>query len=105
MSAVNVNETITPSQLGIILNDIALSAKAIRRFSIFLGDEENDERDADAAITAIQSIAERIGFLADRAADATPGTLGAVCGSTAESWMMPPAYYWKEEDQGQPISA
>ncbi len=84
-------EQISKHQVSYILNDIAQKARLIERFSVMLQHVE-DERDIDALTIGIESAAQRIGLLADMAADSLPG-LGATYGTTIESWMMPPSYH------------
>jgi hypothetical protein len=91
-----IKKALSASQIGFVLNDIAMSAKAIKRYSVMLNDE-GDPRDISALVHGVCTMAERIGLLADRAANEYPGTLGAVFGATVEEWMLPPAYDEKTE--------
>jgi hypothetical protein len=91
MAELNVTQRkLTPNQVACVLNDIAITANSIKRFSILLVDAD-DERDSSAMINAIGSMAERVGFLADMTAADFP--LGAFLGDTAIEWMMPPLFH------------
>ncbi len=83
-------------QLGIVLNDIATLARRINHFTGMMMVELNSgQDDEEAFLTAIESMAKRIGWAADMAADRINGAGGAVIGG-AEKWMMPPLFHWKE---------
>ena len=86
--------TLSPSssQIGIVLNDIAATAQSIQRLAVALCQEE-DERDIEAMRQSIEALAQRIGYLADKTASEIPGTSGPAYSSTAEAWMLPPAYH------------
>ena len=93
MAELNVNEKqVTASQLGIVLNDIAATAKTIERFSTMLVLAE-DGRDTEALTHSIEIMAQRIGLLADATADELPGSDGAAFGTSFAAWMMPPTYH------------
>lgn len=91
---------LSTSQIGLVLNDIAMTAKSIQRFSVMLR-HEGDERSIEALTQSIETMAERIGLLADKTADECPGTLGACFGAGVNDWMMPPMYH----EQMAPVSA
>lgn len=82
----------TSAQIGIVLNDIAATAQSIQRLAVALCQEE-DERDIEAMRQSIEALSQRIGFLADKTASEIPGTSGPAYASTAEEWMLPPAYH------------
>jgi hypothetical protein len=93
MAETTLNEKcLSISQIGLVLNDIAMTAKTIQRFALMLRNEE-DTRDIEALTQSIETMAERIGLLADKTADECPGTLGACFGATVDDWMMPPMYH------------
>ncbi len=93
MAETTLNEKcLSISQIGFVLNDIAMTAKAIQRFAVMLRHEE-DARDIEALTQSIETMAERIGLLSDKTADECPGTGGACFGATVDDWMMPPMYH------------
>lgn len=82
----------TPEQLGILLNDIATMANHIDRFTaLLMVDLGHGQDDEETYLTAIEAMAQRIGWAADLAARRVVGTGGAVLGD-AERWMMPPSF-------------
>lgn len=85
--------SMTPEQLGILLSDIAGMAKSIDRLTGMLmaelGFGQDDER---TYLTAIEAMAQRIGWEADMASDRIEGAGGAVYGD-AEKWMTPPLFH------------
>ena len=85
--------SMTPEQLGILLNDIAGMAKHIDRFtSLLMANLGYGQDDEETYLTAIEAMAQRIGWVADMASDRIDGTGGAVRGD-AEKWMMPPSFH------------
>ena len=95
MSTENVTATSTTRQLDFVLEDIAQCAKTIRHLAIVQAGVPQ-EMDEDAVRYSIQTIAERIGMLAEGAdilARKTPDAYARV----AASWMMPPAYHYDPE--------
>ncbi len=101
MAELNVNEKqLTASQLGCVLNDIAQTAKAIERFSVMQRHAE-DGRDIEALTHSIETMAQRIGLLADATADELPGSGGAAFGTSFAAWMMPPAYHETGRPEGR----
>ena len=84
-------------QLAMVFNEIANAAFAIKRLTYDLVQGHEDERDTEAWYTSLEVLADRIGFLADWAAESQDRVFGAVKGSRAEDWMMPPA--WHDEAQ------
>lgn len=93
MAEFNVTQMqLTHCQVGCVLNDIASTANAMERFAVMLEDSD-DERDSEALRVGIRGMAQRIGLLADSAADRVPQTLGATLGTTADKWMMPPLFF------------
>lgn len=102
MSEVNLRERqLSPSQIGCVLNDIALTAKAMQRFAVMLV-HADDERDIESLTQGLEKMAERVGLLADWAADTGVGSMGAVFGATVEDWMMPPAFH-EQLEQAQSV--
>ncbi len=92
MATDTVTPPLTANQMSIVLNDIANCASAIQRFAICQAAlQDSDYRDLEAARHAIETLAERIGLLADGAADGL-GKGSAVIGPRVEDWFMPPAY-------------
>lgn len=91
MSAAENSSLLTPSQLGWVLFDIAQAASTIDRLSVLLNNCE-DDRDRDAFILSIGSLAQRIGWSADMAMKRTTDNVGPWCGG-AEQWMMPPVFH------------
>ncbi|WP_157666676.1 hypothetical protein [Bordetella genomosp. 13] len=87
---------LTNDQIGWVLNDIAATSKAIERFAVLMV-HSDDDRDTEAMRHSVESLAQRIGLLADRVANRLPGFIGAAYGGEAEDWMMPPAYHWEKE--------
>jgi hypothetical protein len=83
----SITEGISPHQLAITLNDIATTAAQIRELArdVVMGAESSDQ-----LAGAIQSLAERIGWMADLMSAGVPN--GAVLLGGPEAWMMPPAY-------------
>ncbi len=85
--------SMTPEQLGILLNDIAAMAKHIDRLTslmmVNLGAGQDGE---ETYLTAIEAMAQRIGWAADMASDRIEGAGSAVYGD-AEKWMMPPVFH------------
>ena len=90
------NKSLTNAQIGIILNNIACTAKAIDRLAIQLAFQE-DERDAEAVRFSVESLSQRIGFLADKIAYSLPDALHFYGGD--DEWFMPPSYHWKREEE------
>ena len=82
----------TALQLGCVLNDIAMTAKAIDRLSGMLVHAE-DGRDIEALTRSIETMAQRIGLLSDEMADKLPGSGGAAFGTSSAEWMMPIIYH------------
>ena len=83
----------TPEQLGILLNDIAGMAKHIDRFtSLLMTNLGCGQDDEETYLTAIEAMAQRIGWAADMACDRIEGAGSAVYGC-AEKWMMPPLFH------------
>ena len=93
MAEMNLAETpVTDSQVDCVLNDIAITANTIRRFAIMLA-HADDERDIEALTRGIESLAERVGLLADMTTDKRVRGSGPVFGARPEVWMMPPSYH------------
>ncbi len=85
--------SMTPEQLGILLNDIAGMAKHIDRFtSLLMANLGPGEGDDETFLSAIEAMAQRIGWAADMACDRIEGAGSAVYGD-AEKWMMPPLFH------------
>ncbi|MYZ53170.1 hypothetical protein [Malikia spinosa] len=85
--------SMTPEQLGILLNDIAGMAKHIDRFtSLLMANLGCGQDDEETYLTAIEAMAQRIGWAADMACDRIEGAGSAMYGD-AEKWMMPPMYH------------
>lgn len=85
--------TMTADQLGIVLNDIALMAKHIDRLNaLMMANLAVGQDDEETYLTAIESMAQRIGWAADMAAHRVEGTGGPVRGG-AKQWMMPPSFH------------
>ncbi|MFT3818277.1 MAG: hypothetical protein QM750_11695 [Rubrivivax sp.] len=83
----------TAEQLAMVFGDIAESARAIERFAIGqLDDEHDDERDIEARRVAVETLAERIGLLADWAGASLRSVL-VLKGSELQDWLMPPAWH------------
>lgn len=80
------DQTMSPVQLGCILDEIALTASTIERLALGLSSCPNSELTM-VLPDAICSLAQRIGWAADLAAGGT-GLRG-----DAERWMMPPLYH------------
>jgi hypothetical protein len=91
----------TPTQLALVLADIAESAQAIARFVIAQAqdDEFSDERDIEARRVAIETLAQRIGLLADFAAEPLGTVFGSIRGSQVEDWMLPPQWHSEEAER------
>lgn len=78
----------TPAQLQIVLTEIAAAAASIKRLAILLThDPDADHRDVEAQRFAIETLAQRIGLLADWSA-ASPER-----GRGVEDWFLPPAWH------------
>ena len=89
---------ITPDQLGILLNDIALMARNIDRFAAMLVSELGREQEKEASyLAAIEVMAQRIGWASDMAAKRMKCPFGPVFGA-AQEWMMPS---WGEPSEGR----
>jgi len=84
-------DSLTPSQLGCILNEASMAAKAIERFSIMMR-QEQDERDLDALYVGVECLSKFIGGLSDMAAHRTLGTLGPVYSPSIVNWMLPESF-------------
>ena len=83
----------TPEQLGILLDDIARMAKNVERLSTLLMSHLGaGEGDDETFLSAIEAMAQRIGWAADMASDRIEGAGSAVYGD-AEKWMMPPMFH------------
>ncbi|PRD66961.1 hypothetical protein [Malikia granosa] len=83
----------TVEQLGVALNDIAVMAKHIERFtSLLMANLVHGQDDEETYLVAIEAMAQRIGWASDMACDRIDGTGGAVRGD-AERWMMPPSFH------------
>ncbi|PRD66115.1 hypothetical protein [Malikia granosa] len=86
--------SMTPEQLGILLNDIAGMAKHINRLtSLLMVNLGHGQEDEETYLTAIEAMAQRIGWAADMASDRIEGAGSAVYGD-AEKWMMPPLFHY-----------
>lgn len=85
--ASSISKGMSPAQLALTLNDIATTAAQIRELArdVGMGAEASDQ-----LAGAIQSLAERIGWMADLVSARVPN--GAVLLGGPEAWMMPPAY-------------
>jgi hypothetical protein len=83
----SISQGMSPAQLAITLNDIATTAAQIRELArdVGMGAESSGQ-----LAGAIQSLAERIGWMADLVSAGVPN--GAVLLGGPEAWMMPPAY-------------
>jgi hypothetical protein len=93
MAESNVPEKhLTHSQVGCVLNDIAMTANAMQRFAVLLA-HTDDERDIEALRVGLEGMAQRIGLLADSASDRLPESCGPTYGATVDEWMMPPAFH------------
>lgn len=88
--------TLTAGQIGCVLNDIAATANQIDTLVVRLQSNAGDIAMTDALAGAVLSLAQRIGWAADMAAERIPGSCGAVFGDAAQ-WMMPPSFHWDDE--------
>lgn len=85
--------TLTASQIGVVLNDIAMSAMQIDFLIVRIQQAGGDDLQlVDSLAGAVGSLAQRIGWAADMAADRIPGSLGAAFGD-ANRWFMSPAFH------------
>ena len=84
----------TPEQLGILLGDIVRMAKNVERLStLLMANLGPGEGDDETFLSAIEAMAQRIGWAADMASDRVEGAGSAVYGA-AEKWMMPPMFHY-----------
>ena len=83
------------TQIGVILNDIAITAKSIERCANLIDQSGDDLDDIGSLTVAIEKMAQRVGFLADTAVHGTDAEI--VYSTSAEDWMMPPAYWPNKE--------
>ena len=95
------NPGLSPIQIECILNDVANSANAIRRLSIMQTHEIEDPENLNSVATAIVCLSERIGLLADYAADFIPNAGGPLVGVDPAAWMMPPVYHYAKNGKSQ----
>lgn len=85
--------SMAPEQLGILLNDIAMMAKHIDRLTgMLMAELGRGQDDEGTYLTAIEAMAQRIGWAADMACDRIEGAGSALYGD-AEKWMMPPLFH------------
>ena len=77
----------------------ALTAKTVQRFAVMLIDG-HEERDQEALLRGIRSMAERIGIVADMAAERVEKH--SVVVGDAVDWMMPPVFLDDETKSVQP---
>ena len=88
--------TLTASQIGCVLNDIAATANQIDILVIRLQSTAEDPQMVDALAGAVLALAQRIGWAADMAADRISGSGGMAFGDAVQ-WMMPPSFNWDDE--------
>lgn len=88
--------TQTPNQLQVVFGEISRAAETICRLALMLTDRgEIDSRDVEAQRYAIESLAERIGLLADWSNESV--SFQARSGKV-EDWLLPPAWHPEQEE-------
>lgn len=93
-------DSLTASQIGCVLNDIAVTANQIDALVIHLQVNASDMGLVDSLAGAVLSLAQRIGWAADMAAKRIPGSSGAAFGDALQ-WMMPPSFHWDDEGRDE----
>lgn len=85
-------KALTPEQHASILEEICSISHQLIDLAIRTCDNAGNAEAVDVLTGAIDSMARRIGFMADTAANGIPGGI-SLAGGDPYFWMMPPRYF------------
>lgn len=94
----------TPGQLACALEEISRTAGVLERLTLIHqgASVDDDPRDAEALSTAVLFLSQRVGWLADMAAQCAAPGYDSIDQKTPLQWSMPPLFARRARGRDEP---